>query len=93
LADIQATGVLRNLGAAEGKYFTTSADAAASYARQAVKGFGDAPYTIIQARAPSSILQGLTPATVDRGIPAWVIPGERLQGLTPQILNTMPIPK
>uniref|UniRef100_UPI0014856212 hypothetical protein n=1 Tax=Chitinivorax sp. B TaxID=2502235 RepID=UPI0014856212 len=92
LADIQATGALRNLGSAEGKYFTTSAEAASSYAKQAVKGFGDAPYTLIETRVPDSIFNGLSPAMVDRGIPAWVIPTERLQGLTPTILDSMPIP-
>jgi RHS repeat-associated protein len=93
LADIQQTGVLRNLGSAEGKYFTTSPDAASSYAKQAVKGFGDPPYTLIQTQAPKSILEGLSPATVDRGIPAWVVPNARLQGLTPEVINWMAIPK
>ena len=92
LADIQANGILRNLGSAEGKYFTTSAEAASSYAKQAVAGFGDPPYTLIQTRVPNSIFEGLAPATVDRGIPAWVIPNNRLPGLTPQVLPTMPIP-
>src|SRR5436309_3646246 len=50
LADIQANGILRNLGSAEGKYFTTSAEAASSYAKQAVSAFGDPPYTLIQPR-------------------------------------------
>ena len=93
LADIKATGALRNLGSAEGKYFTTSGEAAASYAKQAVNGFGDAPYTIIQTRVPNSIFNGLSPATVDSGIPAWVIPNSRLPGLTPTVLDTMPIPR
>jgi RHS repeat-associated protein len=92
LADIQTTGVLRNLGSAEGKYFTTSSEAASSYAQQAVRGFGDPPYTTIQTTVPNSIFNGLTPATVDRGIPAWVIPNNRLPGLTPQVLNSMAIP-
>jgi hypothetical protein len=93
LADIQANNLLRNLGSAEGKYFATSAEAASSYARQAVRGFGDPPYTLIQTRVPNSIFEGLTPATVDSGIPAWVIPNNRLPGLTPQVLDTMPIPR
>ncbi len=93
LADIQANNILRNLGSAEGKYFTTSAEAASSYAKQAVRGFGDPPYTLIQTRVPNSIFEGLTPATVDRGIPAWVIPNNRLPGLTPKVLPTMPIPR
>ncbi|MDD5276204.1 MAG: RHS repeat-associated core domain-containing protein, partial [Methylovulum sp.] len=92
LADIQATNIFRNLGSAEGKYFTTSEEAASSYAKQAVNGFGDPPYTLIQTQAPKNIFEGLSPATVDRGIPAWVIPNERLPGLTPKMLNYMSIP-
>jgi hypothetical protein len=41
LADIEAIGVFRNLGAAEGKYFSTTAEGAASYAKQAFYGFKD----------------------------------------------------
>jgi hypothetical protein len=29
---------------------------------------------------------------VDRGITAWVIPDDRLSGLTPEIINYMPVP-
>lgn len=93
LTDIQKAGVLRNLGSAEGKYFTTSAEAASSYAKQAVSGFGDPPYTLIQTQVPKKAFEGLSPATVDRGIPAWVIPNERLQGLAPEVLDWMPISK
>jgi hypothetical protein len=92
LADIDATSALRNLGSAEGKYFTTSAADASSYAKQAVNGFGDPPYTIIKTEVPNTIFEGLTPATVDRGIPAWVVPNNRLPGLTPIIEPSMPIP-
>jgi RHS repeat-associated protein len=92
LVDIQTTGVLRNLGSAEGKYFTTSAEAAASYAKQAVRAFGDPPYTIVRTTVPNKIFEGLTSAPVDRGIQAWVIPSNRLPGLAPQVLDTMPIP-
>lgn len=92
LADINATGLLRNLGSAEGKYFTTSAVAASAYAKKAVSAFGDSAYSIIETRVPNSILRGLTPATVDGGIHAWVIPNDRLRGLTPTVLNYMPIP-
>lgn len=92
LADINATGVLRNLGSAEGKYFTTSAADASAYAKQAVRGFGDPPYTLIKTEVPNSAFQGLSPATVDRGIPAWVIPNNRLPGLTPVVQPSMPIP-
>lgn len=92
LADIHATNAFRNLGSAEGKYFTTSAMDASSYAKQAVNGFGDLPYTLIETRVPKNIFTGLSPARVDRGIPAWVIPSERLPGLVPTPLNSMPIP-
>jgi hypothetical protein len=74
LADIGATNSFRNLGSAEGKYFTTSAESAASYAKQAVSAFGDAPYAIIRAEVPNSSFSGLSRVTVDHGgIPAWVI--------------------
>ena len=92
LADIGATGALRNLGSAEGKYFTTSAAEASAYAKQAVKAFGDQPYTIIRTDVPNSIFKGLSPATVDRGIPAWVIPTDRLPELVPSVMNHSPLP-
>ena len=93
LADIQANNVFRNLGSAEGKYFTTSAEAASSYAKQAVNGFRDPAYTIVQTQVPKRIFEGLTTAKVDRGgIPAWVIPDDRLPGLVPRVLDSMPIP-
>jgi RHS repeat-associated protein len=92
LADIQSTGVLRSIAGLEGKYFTTSAEAASSYARQAVRAFGDPPYTLIRVDVSNRIFRGLTPATVDSGIPAWVIPNSRLPGLSPQVLDVMPVP-
>ena len=92
LADIKATRALRNLGSAEGKYFMTSAAEAYAYAKQAVKAFGDQPYTIIRKDVPNSIFKGLSPATVDRGIPAWVIPMDRLPGLVPNVMNHSPLP-
>ncbi|HRH78681.1 MAG TPA: hypothetical protein PK129_15145, partial [Cellvibrionaceae bacterium] len=92
LADIKATGKLRNLGSAEGKYFTTSAGEASAYAKQAVKAFGDQPYTINKTDVSKDIFKNLTSVNVDRGIPAWVIPNDRLPGLVPQILDHSPIP-
>jgi RHS repeat-associated protein len=92
LEDIQATGAFRNLGWAEGKYFTTSGEAASSYARQAVNSFGDRPYTIVQSNVPNSVLKGMSPVNVDGGIPAYVIPNESLPSLTPNIMNYSPIP-
>ena len=92
LADIYATNALRNLGSAEGKYFTTSAVEAAAYAKQAVKAFGDQPYTIIRTDVPNGIFRSLSPAVVDRGIPAWVIPTDRLPGLVPRVMDHSPLP-
>lgn len=43
LSDIQKTGQLINRGSAEGKYFTSSAENASDYAKQAVNAFGDPP--------------------------------------------------
>ncbi|UOB60234.1 filamentous hemagglutinin N-terminal domain-containing protein [Burkholderia pyrrocinia] len=92
LADIQATGTIRNLGSATGKYFTTSDAAASSYAKQAVTAFKDPPYTTITTQVPNSILNGIEPVTVDRGIPAYVIPNDLLKGLVPSIGSSMGIP-
>lgn len=93
LADIQKSGAFNNLPGLEGKYFTTSAESAADYARKAVKGFGDPPYTIVHTQVPSSVLnQPGIYATVDGGIPAYVIPNNNLPGLTPNVLNYSPLP-
>ncbi|WP_206002150.1 DUF637 domain-containing protein [Paraburkholderia antibiotica] len=92
LADIQATGTLQNLGSAEGKYFTTSSSAASSYAQQAVNAFGDPPYTTVTTQIPNSILNGIEPVSVDRGIPAYVVPNNLLPGLKPGISGSMAIP-
>ncbi|OYU53316.1 MAG: hypothetical protein CFE27_00085 [Alphaproteobacteria bacterium PA1] len=81
-----------SLGSAEGKYFTTSAAEASAYAKQAVNAFGDQPYTIIRTDVPNSIFRGLSPAAVDRGIPAWVIPTDRLPGLVPHVMDHSPLP-
>jgi hypothetical protein len=79
-------------GGLEGKYFTTSAQQAARYAREAVKAFGDAPYTMVQAHAPQSLLEtpGMS-ATIEKGIQAYHIPNQALPGLRPEILNYSPI--
>lgn len=92
LADIQATGVFRNLSSAEGKYFSTTAEGAASYAKQAFYGFNDPPHTLIRTEAPSGLVQQLEIQAVDRGIPAVVVPNQALPGLTPQIMNYFPLP-
>ncbi|MCP3995478.1 MAG: RHS repeat-associated core domain-containing protein [bacterium] len=91
LGDIQNTGKLINRGSAEGKYFTSSVEGASDYARQAVRAFGDPPYTTIRTQIPRSHL----PASVDvdGGIPAYVIPDDTLPSLVPEILSSMPIPR
>jgi len=91
LADINSTQALRNLGSAEGKYFTSSAEYASDYARQAVRAFKDPPYTIIRTDVPTSSLP--KPGSVDGGIPAYVIPDASLPGLRPTVMDTMPIPR
>jgi hypothetical protein len=92
LADIQATGLFRNLGSAEGKYFSMTAEGAASYAKQAFYGFKDPAYILIRSVVPSSLLQQLEVQAVDRGVPAIVIPNQALPGLIPQILYYCPLP-
>ena len=90
LSDIQQTGQLINRGSAEGKYFTSSAENASDYAKQAVNVFGDPPYTTIKTEVSTSVLP--SPVNVDGGIPAYVIPNEALPSLTPTVLDSMSIP-
>ena len=90
LTDVQRTGQLINRGSAEGKYFTSSAEDAAAYAKKAVSAFNDPPYTIIKTEVPTALLP--KPVSVDGGIPAYVLPNEALPGLTPQVMPAMPIP-
>jgi hypothetical protein len=93
LADIRRTGQFRNLGNAEGKYFTTSAKAASDYARQAVSAFGDEPYTIVHTQISRSRLADPSIfATVDGGIPAYVVPDGSLPTMIPSVLTSSPIP-
>jgi len=91
-AGIEATGVFRNLGAAEGKYFSRRLKGQASYAKQAFYGFKDPPYTLIRTEVPTSVLQQLSIQVVDGGVPAVVIPNQVLPGLMPQILSYFPLP-
>ncbi len=68
-------------------------EAASNYAKQAVNGFGDPPYTIVQTQVAQSVLDhpGIS-AVVDRGIQAYMIPNESLPGLVPQIMTYSPVP-
>jgi hypothetical protein len=75
----------------EGKYFSTTAEGASQYGRMAVRGFGDAPYTIVETTMPN----GTAPLApfVDRGIPTVVVPNTALPVLArPIIWPFMPIP-
>ena len=93
LKSIEAAGRFTNLPGLQGKYFTTSAGAAASYARQAVRGLGDPAYTIVGTQVSPNVLNqpGIS-SIVDRGIPAYVIPNKDLPSLVPQVLNYSPLP-
>jgi hypothetical protein len=92
LGDIANTGQFINRGAAEGKYFSTSAEGASSYAKQAYYGFGDPPYTMVRTEMSVDMLQSLASVTVDGGITAVVIPDEILPHLIPHVMPWMPIP-
>lgn len=85
LAELRSLGFFRNIPGLEGKYFTTSYDAARSYGDMATSAFGDPPYTVVSTQMPNSVLNTLTPVTVDGGIPAYVVPTQNLTGLVPKI--------
>jgi hypothetical protein len=92
LADINTTGVFRNLGSAEGKYFSTTAEGATSYARQAYRAWpGEGPYTLVRTEISRGLLTPEMAAVVDRGIPTLVVPNALLPGLRPLVLNYFPI--
>uniref|UniRef100_A0A2G7SNP2 RHS repeat-associated core domain-containing protein n=1 Tax=Chryseobacterium sp. B5 TaxID=2050562 RepID=A0A2G7SNP2_9FLAO len=93
LKNIQQTGSFNSLLGLQGKYFTTSPAAASFYAKQAVRGFGDHPYTIVGTKVdPMVLMQPGISATVDSGIPAYVVPNKDLPGLIPEIFNYSPLP-
>ena len=93
LADIQESGrFVRGRSSIEGKYFTTTAQGAASYAKQAFYGFGDEAYTLVRTEVSSRIFSELDIHTVDTNVPAVIIAEEVLPMLTPEILNYFPIP-
>ncbi|MBI2739224.1 MAG: RHS repeat-associated core domain-containing protein [Rhodospirillales bacterium] len=83
LADIAASGGFRNLGQASGKYFSTTAEGAGSYARQTFgTGLYEGPYTVVQTSIPSRLISADMRATVDRGISTVVVPDVMLRHLT-----------
>ena len=93
LDDIGRIRAFRNPAGIENKYFSTTAEGAASYGSQAYGKFGDtSPYTIIMTDAPTSIVPRVIP--VDGGVPSVVIPTYSLPQLsTPQILPFSPVPR
>jgi len=94
LADIEAIGAFRpSPFGLEGKYFTTTPEGAISYADQAVRGFGDPLYTLVETSMPTSLIRPKLGATVDRGIPSVVVPNDRLNQLSaPVVVGPIPPP-
>ncbi len=93
LASIEQTGKFLNLGSVEGKFFSKTAEGVTSFARYATAAFKDPPYTLVRTEI---LTRQLTPemlATVDRGIPAVVIPNDTLPQLAPTIVPFMVLPK
>lgn len=86
------TRQLINEGGVEGKYFTVAPEAASDYARQAVRAFGDQPYTMVSTDIAEDLIAPGMRATVDGGIPAVVIPDGLLPSLTPHVHSSMVIP-
>lgn len=91
---IQASGrVPASLSGLEVKYFSATAEGASSYARQAVRGFGDAPYTLIETQVSRSSLPASVLQQVDRNVPAVILPNSQLPSLGPaQVWTHMPVP-
>jgi hypothetical protein len=90
-ADIASTGVFRNLGFAEGKYFATTSEGATSFARQAGNTFeGGAYSTLVKTEVPNSLVQQLSKDVVDRNVTSVVIPDEMLPALRPEIVGPIP---
>jgi hypothetical protein len=93
LKDIGAKQAFWNIEGLEVKYFSTSAEGAASYARQAAKSFGDGPFTIVETSIPSRMISPSMRVTVARGVQSVVVPTSSLPALsTPQVWIFVPVP-
>jgi hypothetical protein len=98
LADLSAkAGAFSNPVGTEVKYFSETAEGAASYAQQAHSAGGilnEGPYTIVGTQFPSNLITPMMRASPDRGIPTVVVPTQLLPWLTPaeQFVFT-PIPQ
>ena len=93
-ASINATGRFVNLGYAEGKYFSTTAEGVSSFSKQAFPSWRQ-PFTMFETEIPTRILQPewYPPTTfVDRNVPGVLIPNRYLPYLEPQYVPTMPVP-
>lgn len=86
-------GAFRNPLGIENKYFSTTAQGAASYARQTFRtGLYEGPYTIVQTSIPTRAIDSTMRATVDRGISTVTVPTELLPQLSPaNPLNFAPL--
>lgn len=99
LADINSRNSFRNPFGTENKYFATTAEGAASYAKQAYQHGGllyEGPYSIVGTKLERSLVTDImrAPLGVDRGIQTLVVPTELLPRLgSPTVLPYAPIPK
>ena len=78
LEDIQANGCFKNPPGIENKYFSSTPEGAASFAKKAQKAFGDGPYTIVETSIPQSAIKSSSRATVDQGIDAITVADDGL---------------
>lgn len=94
LDDIASRGAFRNPAGIEVKYFSTSPEGAASYARQAARGFGDGPFTLVETSIPTRLIAPEMRVVVDRGVDTVVVPTQSLPSLSaPQVWDFMPVPR
>jgi hypothetical protein len=94
LGVIRSTGrIPESLSGLAVKYLSATPEGAASHARQAVRGFGDAPYTLVETQVPRSALPADVLLQVDRNVPAVVLPNTHLPLLGPaHVWSFMPVP-
>jgi hypothetical protein len=95
LGIIRSTGgrIPPSLSGLEVKYFSATPEGASSYARQAVRAFGDPPYTLVETKIPRSALPADVLHQVDGNVPAVVLPNTLLPKLSPAIVwPFMPLP-
>lgn len=84
----------RLINTEEVKYFSTMAEGAASYARQAHRAFGDGPFTIVGTQIPANLVNSTMRVTVDGGINTVTVPTQLLLQLNrPRIWNVTPLPR